>query len=54
MTKGGKREGAGRPTGTLRGTKKRLLINIDRDNEDFLSTIPNKSKFINDLIRKAK
>lgn len=54
MNKGGKRPGSGRPVGTLRGVKKRVILLVDRDNEEFLSTIPNKSRFINELIRKAR
>lgn len=38
MSRGGKRKGAGRPVGTLRGRKERITISISQKHLDYLKT----------------
>jgi len=49
---GGKREGAGRPKAEL--TKPIISLRLESDLVDYVSKKENKSKFINDCIRKEK
>lgn len=51
-TKGGKRAGAGRPKSEV--TKTIMSLRIDPDLIDYVNMQENKSKFINDCIRKQK
>lgn len=51
-TKGGKRTGAGRPKSEA--TKTIMSLRIDPDLIDYVNMQENKSKFINDCIRKNK
>ena len=49
---GGKREGAGRPKSEK--TKSIMSLRLDSDLVGYVSSKENKSKFINDCIRKEK
>lgn len=48
---GGKREGAGRPTGI---NQKSVLVKFDLDLIEYLNSKENRNRFINDCIREKK
>lgn len=48
---GGKREGAGRPTGI---NQKSILVKFDLDLIEYLNSKENRNRFINDCIREKK
>lgn len=48
---GGKREGAGRPTGV---NQKSVLVKFDLDLIEYLNSKENRNRFINDCIREKK
>lgn len=48
---GGKREGAGRPTGV---NQKSVLVKFDLDLIEYLNSKENRNRFINDCIRERK
>ncbi|MEG1543255.1 MAG: hypothetical protein RR382_01845 [Tannerellaceae bacterium] len=51
-THGGQRPGSGRPSKL--NTGKSLTIRLDKDNEEYMESIDNKSRYINDLIRRER
>jgi len=50
--RGGKRKGVGRKPIPEEKRKKMFTVRIDQDILTFLKTIKNKSKLVNDLLRK--